>query len=389
MIDRHPTTRGWALPPPRRDPLGGGLRRTNLRMLEARPTRFEHHLMVVARVGAAQLEVATASEPLYFAHANISDEYAMAMTTGDELVDAFPYRTFLSDAGTFEDVGRVNHGVSDLVLHPYGLLHWPGRLRPPYTPFTFPPGERRTGYTLVMCASRPTPPGERPLFVSEGREAAVKAYTDAGVPFLLADTTSEGSRLLGRVGDAMLELMPLPRRIEPPRGGYVVVLDAGEPFFAGDLVYVPAGAALDARGIEQALIVSSVSEPEPPPESWDTTPEAPFPVYEQGAPIPLPLSIAGLDVDAVSADRVRVQIGGSSAEVPRYWLARFLFRLGLHGYCIGYLETYGGFYYDDRGGTRFGLRGGEDVKLEPAQVPDVVERLYRAVAPEGYTELIA
>jgi hypothetical protein len=41
-----------------------GVRRTNLRALAARPGRFEHHLVVVARAGDAQLEMATASEPL-------------------------------------------------------------------------------------------------------------------------------------------------------------------------------------------------------------------------------------------------------------------------------------------------------------------------------------
>ncbi len=386
---RHPTTRNWVLPPGHRAPVGGGLRRTNLRELEARPGRFEHHLMVVARVGGAQLEVATASEPLYFAHANISDEYAMAMSTGDEPVDAFPYRTFLSDPASFEDVGRINSRVRDMVLHPYGLLHWPGRLRPPYAPFAFGPGERRSGYTLVMCATRPVPPSERPLFVSDGREADTKAYTGQSVPFLLADTRREGSRLLGGVAAAKLELVVSPSRISPPRGGYAVVLDGDEPHFPGDLVYIPAGDALAAAGIGRALVVSSdTSEPEPPPGSWDTTPDAPFPTFEDGAAGTLPLSVAGLSLERISADRVRVEADGSSTEVPRYWLARFLFRLGLHGYCIGYLETYGGFFYDDRDGYRLGIRGGGEVKLEAAEVPEVVERLYRSVAPQGYVERI-
>lgn len=389
MTDRHPTTKSWALPPEGRRALGGGLRRTNLRVLEARPGRFEHHLMVVARVGGAQLEVATASEPLYFAHGNISDEYAMPMTTGDELVDAFPFRTFLSDPATFEDVGRVNHHPRDLVLHPYGFLHWPGRLRPPYAPIPFPPGERRNTYSLVFCASAPTPPSERPLFVSAGHEADVKAYGGHSVPFLLADTRKEGARLLGVVGDARLELVVRPGRIEAPRGGYVVVLDAGEPHFPADLVHVPAGAALDGGGIERALLVSSpTAEAEPPPASWDATPEAPFAVYEQQEPGRLPLSVEGLQVEAVSPETVRVTVGGSAAEVPRYWLARFLFRLGLHGYCLGYLETYGGFFYDDRDGYRIGFRGGGAVELDRAAVPAVIEQLYRAVAPEGYVERV-
>ena len=36
-----------------------------------------------------------------------------------------------------------------------------------------------------------------------------------------------------------------------------------------------------------------------------------------------------------------------------------------------------------------GIRGGEDVPLVPADVPATVERLYRAVAPEGYVERLA
>jgi len=114
--------------------------------------------LVCATVGDVQLEVTTASEPLYFNHINLSDEYAMALPTGDELVDRFPLRTFLSDPVTGEDVGRYNHRVGDLVLHPDGLLHWPGRLRPPYDPFELPPGMRRCGLSIVYCASKPTPP---------------------------------------------------------------------------------------------------------------------------------------------------------------------------------------------------------------------------------------
>lgn len=59
---RHASTRDWCFPEPARPPLGAPLERANLRELEARRSRFEHHLMVVARVGGAQLEVATASE---------------------------------------------------------------------------------------------------------------------------------------------------------------------------------------------------------------------------------------------------------------------------------------------------------------------------------------
>src|SRR5206468_1134336 len=106
---RHPTTRSWVFPPVVRPPLPDGIERTNLRELAARPGRFEHHLLVCASIDDVQLEIATASEPLYFSHINLSDEYALALPTGDELIDRFPLRTFLSDPRTGEDVGRYNH----------------------------------------------------------------------------------------------------------------------------------------------------------------------------------------------------------------------------------------------------------------------------------------
>ena len=101
--ERHPTSRSWAFPAAVRAALGGGVERTNLRELVARPGRYEHHLLVCATIDGVQLEVATASEPLYFAHVNLSDEYALALPTGDALVDRFPLRTFLSDPVTGAD----------------------------------------------------------------------------------------------------------------------------------------------------------------------------------------------------------------------------------------------------------------------------------------------
>ena len=75
------------------------------------------------------------------------------------------------------------------------------------------------------------------------------------------------------------------------------------------------------------------------------------------------------------------------AQIPRYWLARMLFRVALHGYRLGYVETYEGFYWDDRDGTvRMGVRGVGEVQIDPARAPAVVERIYRAVAPPGYVE---
>src|SRR5262249_61603691 len=125
--------------------------------LVARPERFEHHLVVVATIAGVQLEVTAASEPLYFGHVNISDEYALAFPTGDDLVDRFPLRTFVSDPATGADLARYNHRIGDLVLHPVGLLHWPGRLRPPYAPFDLPAGMRRPRPPPVHCRNTTTP----------------------------------------------------------------------------------------------------------------------------------------------------------------------------------------------------------------------------------------
>jgi hypothetical protein len=87
-----------------------------------------------------------------------------------------------------------------------------------------------------------------------------------------------------------------------------------------------------------------------------------------------------------------ITCGDVLTQVPRYWLARMLHRVALHGLRMGYAETYGGFFVDDRADdVRFGLRGppgktAASVSVPRAEALAVVERLYRAVAPPGYTE---
>ena len=390
MAAVHPAAATWALPGPDRPAPPDGTHRTNLRMLAARPLRFEHHLIVVGSVGVAQLEIATASEPLYFAHANISDEYAIALHTGDAMIDGFPLRTFLTNPATLEDVGRLNHRTGDLVLHPHGLLHWPGRLRAPYAPFAFGPGMRRTGVTLVYCASRPTPPGDRPLRVSAGREADAKAYGGGGVPFLLADMQRDPPGPVGAIGDTRMELLVRPETIAPPRGGLLVVLAAapGSAHFAADLLHLRPGGRIAGAGIERALLISSeTASPEPPPPSWNAVAEPPFPVFEDAPAGALPISAGGLTVEEESPSTVRVRIDGKEGSgIPRYWLARLLFRLALHGPGLGYVETYEGFFYEGGERVRLGVRGVGSVSLPPDEVEPVLERLYRAVAPAGYVE---
>jgi multimeric flavodoxin WrbA len=387
---RHPTTKHWSFPPGDRPALPAPHQRVSLRELAARPGRFEHHLMVVARVGDAQIEIATASEPLYFAHHNVSDEYAIAMSTGDQLLEGVPFLTLFTDPDTGEDVGRVRHRIGDLVLHPLGTLHWPGRLRPPFEPYHFGPGERRTGYSVVFCASKPTPVSpDRPSFVSDGHDVDVKRYRDdRELPFLLADTRVEDPCLLAAVGDARVELVVRPAVTAPERGGFLVVLESEIcALFPGDLVHIPEGGALETTGILRALLFTSASGVEPPPPSWDRVPDAPFAPSEDGAPVALPVDVGAMRFAEASARDVRVTLDAQTRDVPRYWLARMLFRIALHGYAMGYLETYGGLFWDDRGGIRrLGLRGIGAIALDDRDLPAVIEHLYRAVAPEGYVE---
>ena len=396
--ERHPAARSWVFPRVGRPELPGGIERTNLRELMARPARYEHHLAVCASVDGVQLEVTTASEPLYFNHINVSDEYAIALPTGDELIDRFPLRTFLSDPVTGEDVGRYNHRVGDLVLHPDGLLHWPGRLRPPYDPFEFPPGMRRCGLSLVYCASTPTPPTWSPLPRPVGREEDAKAYVSPAPPMVLASTRGEPG-VLAHIGRTTLVLLEVPETIAPSRGGWVLVLEAaaGSAHASCDLLRVPAGTSLDGAGIVRALVfASSEEEPDPIPASWSAVFEPPFAPYEDGEPGALPFDIPGehepLHIEDASAALVSIDIGKVKVLVPRYWAARMLYRVALHGLRVGYAETYGGFFIDDRDDVvRVGVRGPKGtepvaVEVSRERAPETIERMYRAVAPLGYRE---
>ena len=313
----------------------------------------------------------------------------MPLHTGDPLIDGFPLRTFLSDPDSGADLGRINHRVGQLVLHPDGLLHWPGRLRAPYQPFDFPEGMRRTGLSFVCCGAEPAPAGERPLFVSEGLDGATKAYTERPVPFLLADLGAESARPLGRIGATTLELLVEPPSVEAARGGYLLVLDATpeSEHFACDLVHFEAGCAWPLDGLRRALwIASGEVDARPPPISWQETPAAPWQPFDPSTKGELPFERGPLKAVLVSPERVRITLNGATAEVPRYWLARMLFRIGLHDFQLGYLETYEGFFYDDRDGFCIGLRGAEPWCPGRDELESTLEALYRAVAPDGYTE---
>lgn len=384
---RHPTTAHWTFPPRDRAPLAG-FERVNLRDVVARPERFEHHLVVCASIAGAQLEITAASEPLYFGHVNISDEYALALPTGDDLVDRFPLRTFVTDAATGIDVARYNHRSGDLVLHPVGYQHWPGRLRPPYEPFAIPRGMRRTGLSLVYCATAPTPSASCAVSIAPDRAADVKPYVTSPPQLVLTALREPG--VVAAIGATTLELVVRPERIAPPRGGYVFVLEGDGDFAACDLVRIPDGSALAGTGIARALVFAAADlPPDPAPPAWRTAPPPPFAPFEDGAPGELPIEHGELHVSAASPDVVAIRIGATAVDVPRYWLARMLFRVALHSMRLGLVETYGGFAIDDRAGladdVAFLVRG-TSTTMPRSDALALVERLYRAVAPVGYTE---
>jgi multimeric flavodoxin WrbA len=358
---RHELARHWAAP----------VGTLNLRELVARPERFEHHLIVFARIGNVQLEVVTASEPLYFAHVNISDEYALALPTGDELVDRFPLRTFLSDARG--DVGRYNHRAGDLVLHPLGFAHWPGRLRPPYELPAIPPGMRRSGISIVYCANTPTPSAGVIVATADDR---AKAYVAPPPPMSLVEVRRHVGTVAA-IGATTLAVAT--GTIAPPRGGWVIDLDTLE------VHRVAAGARIE---LARALVFASdTAEPDPLPPAWTALPPPPFPPLEDAPRGDLPFEYGPLRV-AARGDAIAIAtLEDAVSEVPRYWLARTLFRLALHDLRLGYVETYGRIGFDDHGGGDLDIAvAGVTFRIPRAEAMAFVERLYRAVAPLGYTE---
>jgi hypothetical protein len=367
---RHPHCKTWRFPPERPELAT----RTNLRELVARPDRFEHHLVVVAQIGNVQLEVTAASEPLFFAHENLSDEFALPLPTGDPMIDHFPFRTFIMDRATAVDAGRYNHGVGELVLHPDGWLHWPGRLRPPYQPMEMLPELRRCGMSLVYCANVRTP--STPVTLPDHGD--IKPYASPAPPMSLVPVMSGPDRTIAAIGPTTLAVVVSPSSIAPARGGWAVVLEGDAP---GDLHRIAEGEALDGTGITRALVFASTElAPDPIPPSWFAPPEPAFAPFEAGAQATF--VHPAITATVLSDSTVAIAIGESRVEVPRYWLARMLFRVALHPMRLNYVETYGGVFVDDRDGLRIGIRTGASSSVNLAEI----ENLYRAIAPAGYTE---
>src|SRR5205823_455600 len=149
-----------------------------------------------------------------------------------------------------------------------------------------------------------------------------KSYTDDKPPMILASMRGPPGPV-ARIGSTSLELVEVPAAIEPPHGGFVVVLEADPsgPHAACDLVRVPKGAKLSGTGIARALVFASdAAEADAAPASWREQPKAPFAAFEDGEPGKLPFEEHGLRVEEASPSAVKLTIGERSTEAPRYWL---------------------------------------------------------------------
>ena len=193
--------------------------------------------------------------------------------------------------------------------------------------------------------------------------------------------TKTASGMIAAIGPTTLSIVVAPKRIELPRGGWVVVLDGDR---SADLHRVDPGGALDGTGIARALVFASEAlSPEPIPPAWTGVPTPAFVPFEDRTVGTFHHD--DINIDERSPHTVAISIAGSHTEVPRYWLARMLFRVALHPMTLNYVETYGGFYISDHAGLRAGIRGGASTPITLAQL----EQLYRAVAPPGYTERLS
>src|SRR5690606_6403361 len=143
-------------------------------------------------------------------------------------------------------------------------------------------------------------------------------------------------------------------------------------WFACDLAHLKQ--ATSVTGVRRALLFTG-DDVASPPVSWETVPTPAMAPFHAEQRIALPAQIDGISVAAAASGFVELSIGASTATVPRHWLARMLFRLPLHDFALGYLETYEGFFYDDRDGFTLGLRGGERVVFDRDGITQAVAKL--------------
>lgn len=199
---RHPGCRHWSIEPGRlepRAPEAGRLELLNVKAFAAAPDRVEHWLQPVARIGDCVIESATSSEPLYFAHVNVSDEFNILMPTGDVILDHAKGRTFFFDAETDDVLGYTMAGAGDVLVNPVGVAHWPGQLKDPYT--RIPEAEeRRKLFALVYCSL--TPPGRHDTLQPPERRRVRWEQPEAPVhPEFASMPTGQGFSKMKREAD--------------------------------------------------------------------------------------------------------------------------------------------------------------------------------------------
>ena len=233
-------------------------------------------------------------------------------------------------------------------------MHWPGRMRPPYEMPAVPPGMRRSVLSLVYCANVATPHVESPDRRPRGRQRSaregLRRAGTADVARRRARTCRRGRsdrrddarsrHRRGRTTARRLGRRSAHARGASPRPGRPVRAGARAPVLVGD------------------------AEPDPVPPAWAQLPAPPFAPLEDVPRGALPFTFGPLSVVERGDATATVALEDAIAEVPRHWLARTLFRLGLHDLRLGYVETYGGMSFDDHSG------GDLDVDVGRRDVPD-------------------
>lgn len=253
----HPWCRHWEIRPGwLRGDESDAVALDNLRVYGASKRRYEHNLEPIAQVGEEVLEIATASEPLYLGHINLTDEFNILMTTGDRLMDNTLVRTFFFRPYSEELVAYSFGAPGSVVLHPVDFCHWPGKLKDPFAPQETTM-ERRRLLTLVYCGRCPDPSPESRLTektlmaqgaalglrddfpglsVSVGHTKVYSAdpkhfFTSSFLTKALLPDTPEGRWFrIARVRNSVVEMAALrsPLSLQLAAGSYLIV-------FEGDL----------------------------------------------------------------------------------------------------------------------------------------------------------
>ena len=237
----------------------------------ARPARYEHHLMVCATIDGVQLEVTTASEPLYFNHINLSDEYAMRAPDRRRAGRSLPAPHVPVRPGD----GRGRRSLQPSRRRPgapsrRACSTGQGDFARRSSRSTFRRECADAGLSSCIVQAHPRQPTWCPLPRPVGREEDAKAYMSPAPPMVLASMRGEPG-VLAHIGRTTLAARRGAGGDRAPHGGWVVVLEAaaGSAHAACDLLRLPEGTSLDGAGIVRALLFASNEEgPGPIPRSW-------------------------------------------------------------------------------------------------------------------------